>query len=150
MTVLASCDFNDYGLHFVPRCFFTKRVVENLRKYARQVFRGPSYTTGLIADVANDYMHLIPDARTDQEILTRFPYPLHQHLAGDEDLPVMLAPVPRDPSRSPPLIPGAERREMTLKLEYAAGEDVSLDEMMKWIRRLPKGIRTVKMNCSGL
>lgn len=149
MTVVASCDFNDYGMHPVPRCFFSQRVVDTLRKYARQTFRGPSYTTGLVADIMNDYLWHIPDARTDQEILTKFPHPLHQVLSGDADLPIMLAPLPRVGSPAP--VPTRnERRSMNLKIDFDGNDDISMDEMIKWIRRLPRGAIYVRVDIPNL
>lgn len=149
MTVMASCDFNDYGIHPVPRCFFSHRVVDTLRKYARQTFRGPSHTTGLIADIMNDYLWHIPDARTDQEILTKFPYPLHQVLSGDTEVPIMLAPVLRS---SPPAPVSAldDQRSVSLKIEFDANRNINMDDIIKWIRRLPKGIINVQVDSPNL
>lgn len=143
MTVLASCDFDDYGNHPVPRCLFTKRLVANLRTYARQLFRGPSYTTGLAADILTDYLTLIPDARTDCEALTKFPHPLHLTLSGHGDVPIMLAPLPQGGPSTPPSTTGS--RSVSVRLDYAPGEEISVDELMKWIRRLPRGVRNVQI-----
>lgn len=143
MTVLASCDFDDYGSHPVPRCLFTQRLVENLRTYARQLFRGPSYTTGLAADILTDYLTLIPDARTDREALTKFPHPLHLTLSGHGDVPIMLAPIPRGGPSTPTST--ADSRSVSVRLDYAPGGEISIDELMKWIRRLPGGVKNVQI-----
>lgn len=149
MTVMASCDFNDYGVHPVPRCFFSHRVVDTLRKYARQTFRGPSHTTGLVADIMNEYLWRIPDARTDQEILTTFPYPLHHVLSGDAEVPIMLAPISRTGSQTPAAARD-EQRSMNLKIDFDANESLDMDDIIKWIRRLPRGVLNVRLDVPSL
>lgn len=145
ITVMASCDFNEYGDHPVPRCFFTRRVAETLGKYARQTFRGPSYTTGLTADIMNDYLCHIPDARTDQEILTTFPSPLHQVLSGDTDLPIMLAPIPRlDPPA--PVLTGEGRQSVNVRIDFDADGKIKIDDVLRWMRRAPMRALNVRMD----
>lgn len=145
MTVMASCDFSDYGLHPVPRCFFSKRVTDTLRKYARQTFRGPLYTTSLVADMMSDYLWHIPDARTDREILTKFPNPLHQVLSGDADIPIMLAPVPLT-HPSTPAHSQTVRRAVKLEIDLGPDNSLSVDDIVKWIRRLPTKVTSVHLD----
>lgn len=149
MEILASSTYDDFSYCPVPRCAFTKALVDVLRTHADRrssVRSSPLSVTDLHLGLISRYPGMVPDLTRDDQVIYNFPSPVHILAKAEDAMAVSIQLTPQLPQSRRGSTTNTVRR-VNISLHMDA--DADLESLKELFRLKPASVRHVQIEDDG-
>ncbi|PSR81387.1 hypothetical protein BD289DRAFT_372679 [Coniella lustricola] len=150
LEILASASFDDFPDCPMPRCAFTKALVNALQTHAGRPLSShisPISVTDLQVCLMTQYPRIVPDVRRNVQLLYTFPIPSPVHVLAKAEnaMAVSIQLFPLLPARPQKRTDGVRRVNISLHLDA----DADLEPLRELFRLKPDSVRHVQIEDDG-